>query len=291
MRRLARSGATLALAEPVTALARESSHFVLQTPGRSLHATSVILTTGGMSYPGSGTTGDGYRIAAQFGHTIIPPRPALVPITTTEAWVSSLRGITIPDVRVQVTEVGKCLDSRRGSLLFAHFGLSGPVILDLSRTVSAQARPETLQLQLDFLPDRSEAELIDRLIEASRTAGKKHLAGILGQYLPRRLAEVLLAQAGLPVDRTAAGLPREARAGLVQKIKKLQISIAGTLGFGKAEVTAGGVDLKEVDSRTMRSKLVEGLFLAGEVLDLDGPIGGFNFQAAWSTGWLAGSSV
>ena len=135
LRRLERSGATLALSEPVSDLSRIADGWLLTTPQRVLHSAKVILTTGGQSFPGSGTTGDGYRIAAQFGHTIVPPRPALVPLTVEAAWVTGLTGLTLPDVAVRVVEASTCLATRRGSLLFAHFGLSGPVALDVRHRV------------------------------------------------------------------------------------------------------------------------------------------------------------
>jgi predicted Rossmann fold flavoprotein len=291
LRRLQRSGATLALDEPLLDLRRSEVGFTLLTPKRTLHAARVVLTTGGQSYPGSGTTGDGYRLAAHFGHTIIPPRPALVPITTAASWVAELRGLTLPDVGVRVLDGDTALARRRGSLLFAHFGLSGPVVLDVSRVVSGHARPETLRLEIDLLPALREEELTEFLRRESAASGKRQLAGVLSAHLPRRLCETVLALAGLPVDRGAAALSKVERARLVQALQALPVPITGTLGFKKAEVTAGGVALDEVDSRTMRSKREPELFLAGEVLDLDGPIGGYNFQAAWSTGWLAGETV
>jgi predicted Rossmann fold flavoprotein len=292
LRRLRRSGATLALEEPLRDLRRtEPDGFAVTTTHRVLAASRVILTTGGQSYPGSGTTGDGYGIAAHFGHTIIPPRPALVPLTTSVPWVTELRGVTLPDVAVRVREDSRSLAARRGSLLFAHFGLSGPVVLDVSRVVSGHPRPETLRLEIDLLPALQEADLDEYLRTESASSGKKQLAGVLAIHLPRRLSETLLVLAGLPVERKAAALSRSERSRLVENVKRLHVPLAGTLGFKKAEVTAGGVALDEVDSRTLQSKRVPGLFIAGEVLDLDGPIGGYNFQAAFSTGWLAGERV
>jgi hypothetical protein len=251
----------------------------------------VILTSGGQSYPGSGTTGDGYRFAADFGHMIVTPRAALVPVTVAAPWVADLRGISIPDVLVRVWESDVCLTHRRGSLLFAHFGLSGPVILDVSGTISRHARPESLALEIDFLPHLPEPALDEFLRSEAISSGKKHLAGILASHLPHRLCEVLLNLAGMPPDRKAAGLNKLDRSKLVHAGKRLRLAVMGTLGFQKAEVTAGGVALDEVDSRTMQSKRMPGLFIAGEILDLDGPIGGYNFQAAFSTGWLAGNSA
>ena len=291
LRRLQRSGATLALTEPITSLRREAQGFALTTPQRLLTAARLILTTGGQSYPGSGTTGDGFQFAAQLGHTIVPPRPALVPLTVAPSWVAALRGITLADVAVRILDCGKALAGRRGSLLFAHFGLSGPVILDVSRVVSGHPEPRRLTAELDLLPAMRAEDVTEWLRVETSTSGKKQLAGILAGRLPRRLCDTLLSLAGLPEDRLAAGLRKVERAAVVKQIKQLTVQLTGTMGFRKAEVTAGGIALAEVDSRSMQSKLVPNLYLAGEVLDLDGPIGGFNFQAAWSTGWLAGDSV
>jgi len=290
LQRLKRSGATLALGESVVAIDVRDGAMSLQSSLRALNGERVILTTGGQSYPGSGTTGDGYRFAQSFGHRIVPPRPALVPLTTDVPWISEMRGITLPDVAVKIIDPDKHLVSRQGSLLFAHFGLSGPVILDVSREVSGHANPSTLILEIDLLPSTSESELSEWLRTESLASGKKQLAVVLAQKLPRRLCDAVLQDAGLVIDRKAAALTRDERSKLVRSLKHLQIALTGTLGFKKAEVTAGGIALDEVDSRTMQSKLVPNLYLAGEILDLDGPIGGYNFQAAWSTGWLAGAS-
>jgi predicted Rossmann fold flavoprotein len=291
LRRLERSSATLALSEPLRDIHRIDGGFNVVTPSRTIFAPKVIITTGGQSYPGSGTTGDGYAIAAKFGHTIVPPRPALVPITVNAPWTAELRGITVPDTGVKVVELNRSLMSGRGSMLFAHFGLSGPVILDVSRVVSGHANPTSLQLEVDFLPAVKDPELDEFIREQSLAQGKKQLAVVLAERLPRRLCEALLALSGFSTDRRAAALNKADRAKLVANIKRLGVPVRGTLGFEKAEVTAGGVSLDEVNSRDMQSKLVRGLYLAGEVLDLDGPIGGYNFQAAWSTGWLAGINI
>jgi predicted Rossmann fold flavoprotein len=291
LRRLRRGGATLTLEEPVRDLCRNDAAFALTTPHRVLIASRVILTSGGLSYPGSGTTGDGYEFVAHLGHTIVSPRAALVPVTVVAPWVADLRGITIPDVFVRIWEDNTCLAQRRGSLLFAHFGLSGPVILDVSGVISRHPRPESLIIEIDFLPHLKETDLDELLRSESTSSGKKQLAGILAGHLPRRLCEMIMVLVGMPSDRKAAGLSKLDRGKLVQVTKRLRLVITGTLGFKKAEVTTGGVALDEVDSRTMQSKRVPGLFIAGEILDLDGPIGGYNFQAAFSTGWLAGIRV
>lgn len=288
LRRIERLGVPLALGEPVVELRHRDDRFEIATPLRTLSAHAVILTTGGQSYPGSGTTGDGYRFVQSLGHSLIPPRPALVPITTDAPWVAQLRGVTLPDVGVAILDGSQRLVSRRGSMLFAHFGLSGPVILDVSRVVTEHPLPIRLRLECDFLPSLSEPALDEHLRTRSLSDGKKLLASILPDDIPRRLADVIVENAGLSRERKAAGLAKEDRRKLVQAIKRGPIPVTGSMGFAKAEVTAGGVPLGEVDSRTMASKIVPNLFLAGEILDLDGPIGGYNFQAAWSTGWLAG---
>jgi predicted Rossmann fold flavoprotein len=295
VRRLHRSGAELALNEPVGSVEAKPQAEVITvtTPLRQIAAARIVLTTGGQSYPGAGTTGDGYTFAAQLGHRIIPPRPALVPLTTNLPWIAELRGITLTDVLVRIVEPpgGAELAQRRGSLLFTHFGLSGPAILDVSRAVTGHAKPASLLVDVDLLPGIGEPELHEWLRTESLASAKKQLAVVLTQHLPRRLCDAVLEQAKLILDRKAAALTKDERQRLVRSLKHLSIPITGTLGFKKAEVTAGGVALDEVDSRTMQSKLVPGLYFAGEILDLDGPIGGYNFQAAWSTGWLAGSSV
>lgn len=291
LRRLLRAGVTLANEEPVLDLVRAGAGFHLTTTRRTLTVPRVIVTTGGLSFPGCGTTGDGYAWARGFGHSIVPTRPALVPITVQVPWVTDLRGITLPDVGVRIVEGDRVLGTKRGSLLFAHFGLSGPVVLDLSRLVSGHPHPATLGLELDFAATLREAEVEEHLRVQSVTSGKKQLTTVLPVEVPARVCEAILTQAGLPLDRKAAGLSKPDRQRLVAAIKRCRMPVAGTLGYAKAEVTAGGVSLDEVDSRNLRSKLVSNLFLAGEILDLDGPIGGYNFQAAWSTGWLAGQSA
>lgn len=293
LRRLHRSGATLALNEPVREiLPHPEGGFRVVSSGRTITAPKVLITTGGRSYPGCGTTGDGYGFARAFGHTILPQRPALVPLTVQSSWVAELRGITLPDVNLKVlSPEGKTLDYRRGSMLFAHFGLTGPAPLDVSRAVSGHPEPAKLQLELDLLPGEAEQAVEEWVRLDTAANGKQLLAGVLSTRIPRRIADQLLVLHGMPSDRKAAALSKADRRKLVAAIKRLRLPLRGTLGFEKAEVTAGGVSLDEVDSRTMQSKKAPGLYLAGEVLDLDGWIGGYNFQSAWSTGWLAGREL
>ncbi len=298
MKRFERSGAVLAVEEPALNIDRHGDGFAVVTPKRTVTAQRLIVTTGGQSYPGCGTCGDGYAWARALGHTIVPLRPALVPITTSADWIRQLKGVTLPDVNIRVIEppiasVTKpnCLAQRRGSFLLTHFGLSGPAVLDVSREVSCHPRANTLILECDFLPDLKEPAVDERLRRTAGELGKRHIAGLLPEEIPRRLAEALLQQAAIPPEQRAAELSKSQRQQLVQQLKHLAIPIAGTQGYGKAEVTAGGVCLDEVDSHTMQSKRTPNLYFAGELLDLDGPIGGYNFQAAFATGMLAGSRV
>jgi predicted Rossmann fold flavoprotein len=286
-----RSGCELACDEAVHSLAPHADGLLVFTPKRTLRAESVVVTTGGKSFPSSGSTGDGYAWAADLGHTIIPPRPALVPIASPAEWVRELQGITLPDVLLQVIEAERCLAQRRNSLLFTHFGLSGPAALDVSRAISGHSSPSQLLLKCDLLPDCRIEALAADLQQECQSAGGKLLTGVIARFVPQRLAETIATKAGIGRDRRAAEVSRQERQQIVAGLKQFEMPISGTLGYNKAEVTAGGVALNEVDSRSMESRMTPGLYFAGEILDLDGPIGGFNFQAAFSTGRLAGENA
>jgi predicted Rossmann fold flavoprotein len=291
VRRLEMSGAQLWTSSPALGVERVGDRFAIRLPDATLTAGRVVVAVGGQSYPGCGTTGDGYGIARHFGHTIVDPRPALVPICVDAPWVAALRGVTIPDVQARVLDKGgTTLLERREALLFAHFGLTGPAILDISRAVARNEEPETLSLEIDFLPQRA-AEALDQHLQSACRTGRRPVAALLPEPIPRRLAEALLAHCGIPADRLGPDLARAERWGLIRALKGMRLAVAGTLGFAKAEVTSGGVSLEEVNPRTLESLRQRGLHWIGEVLDLDGLLGGYNFQAAWSTGWLAGESV
>jgi predicted Rossmann fold flavoprotein len=297
LRRLERSGASLRCLSPASAVEPMGSGpdgptgFSVRTPDSTITARRVIVTVGGRSYPGCGTTGDGYDIARALGHAIVETRPALVPIRVDADWVADLRGVTLPDVTASIhAPGGGLLQDRREAVLFAHFGLTGPAILDVSRSVARADDPRRLTVRLDLLPDVSREEL-DRAIQASSRQGRRALTSLLPPSLPRRLAECMAMAASIPRDRMGPDLSRDERRRLVDALKGLPLPIIRTLGFEKAEVTSGGVALDQVDPATLESRLVPGLHLAGEVLDLDGLIGGYNFQGAWSTGWLAGEAA
>jgi predicted Rossmann fold flavoprotein len=296
-RRLERSGAVFRPLSPALGVERldtepgQGSAFTVKLADSSVTARRVIVAIGGASYPGCGTTGDGYAIARRFGHTIVEPRPALVPLRVKADWVPGLKGLSLPDVVASVYSArNELLAQRREAILFAHFGLSGPAILDVSRAAALHGDSEPLEVRLDLVPALPREEL-DRGLQTSSRQGRRALISLLPPELPRRLTECILKVAAIAENRMGPDLSRDERQRLLTNLKGLALPITGTLGFEKAEVTAGGVALDEVDPKTLESRLVAGLYFAGEILELDGLIGGYNFQAAWSTGWLAGESA
>lgn len=285
------AGCEISAPESVQSIQRIDGQFVIATAHRQITTSRLIMTVGGQSYPGCGTTGDGFVWARQLGHSVVPPRPALTPILTAGTWTHELSGLTIPDVELQLFDPSRPdrpIDRRRGSFLFTHFGISGPVALDISGSITAQANSRVLELRANFLPELKPDSFRQALPETARTDGKRRVVGELSTRLPKSLARALADRASISEELPVAECSRANWDRLCQQIFRSPLEIVGTKGFEHAEVTAGGVSLKEIDSRTMESKLVPGLFVAGEVLDLDGPIGGYNFQAAFSTGWLAG---
>ena len=293
LRATEKAGVRLLTNHPVLSIDRSVSHdgFVVKTPTDSFIARQVILATGGKSFPGSGTTGDGYGMAAAFGHSIVPTRPALVPVRVQANWVNELKGLTLPDVVVKVMDAEKMLvDQRREAVLFAHFGLTGPAILDVSRLPARAAELAGWSLELDLVPDRRPEQVEEEMIARSRQ-GRMGVGRLLPEELPARLRDHLLESAAIPHGMAAAELSKEKRRALVAALKGLKMPLAGTLGFEKAEVTSGGVALAEVDPKTLESRFCPGLQLIGEVLDIAGRIGGYNFQAAWSMGRMAGMVI
>ncbi len=283
----------------VTEIAKTSEGFQITTGSGTVQCKKLVITTGGQSFPGCGTTGDGYTWLAGLGHRIINPRPALTPLRVVDPWVHELAGVTVPDTGLSLRLDGiaartakKILGPRdfdRGSFLFTHRGCSGPAVLNVSRGVTNPERNVRKFLCCDWLPKIPDEELRLQLI--SVTTGDQSLGAMIMDWLPRRLVEQLCHFASVDFDQPLAGIGKKRAAAMVQHLKHCELAIDGTLGFAKAEVTAGGVALDEVDPLTMASRIVPGLYLAGEILDIDGPIGGYNFQAAWSTGRLAGISA
>ncbi len=282
------AGVTIETGVSVRGIHRTPTTWCVQTADRSIEADRVIVTAGGKSWPGCGTTGDAYDWLTALGHTIIPPRPALVPLVGGQAWTQDLSGVAVEDCTASVLDRAnkKVMVVRRGSWLFTHFGFSGPAAMDVSGVMTGAASFDNIRLSLDLVPSWSDIEIRTALSDRSQRGGRQRISSVLAKWLPNRLAIALAEQSGH--DHTIAELPRTVLHELVQRIKRLPLNVTGTRGFAKAEVTAGGVLLKEVNPKTMESRIASGLFIAGEVLDVDGPIGGYNFQAAFSTGRAAG---
>ncbi|MCA9098154.1 MAG: NAD(P)/FAD-dependent oxidoreductase [Planctomycetaceae bacterium] len=293
LRAVIESGVTLLTETGVESVQKRGEEFCVITSRGEYLGRQVMLTTGGRSYPGCGTTGDGYAWASALGHTIVRPRPALVPLTAPKGWWTELSGLTLPDVVLKVVGGGEKvkLAEDRGSFLFTHFGYSGPSVLNVSRAVTQHSGDPSVHLVADWLPQLTSDQLSGEFQQLAQKSGGKQMKSRLGELLPKRLVESLMEQGRIPGERTFAEFSRAEQQRMIGALKESPLPISGTRGFEKAEVTAGGVSLDEVDSRTLESKLVPGLFLAGEILDLDGKIGGYNFQAAFSTGWLAAESL
>lgn len=281
------AGARLVHPARVTAVAKTDAGFLATTTAGDIAARRVILCTGGKSLPKSGSDGGGYALACGLGHSLTAPIvPALVPLVLPQGhWITGLSGLTVPAEMILLSATRKRLVAFTGSTLCTHTGLSGPSVLDISRHwLIARAHDPQVQVAINWLPGRAAADVDSLLLEAR---GRGAL-GVLRDHLPDRLARALCEQAAAP---TAGDLPREARKKLVQLVTAMPLEIAGDRGFAIAEATAGGVPLTEVRLETLESRICPGLFFAGEVLDVDGRIGGFNFQWAWSSGFIAGSAA
>lgn len=299
--RLIEAGGAIRTGVAVTRVARHASQsgFVVSFANEELDASTVIMTTGGLSFSGCGTTGDGYAWLKAMGHSITELRPALTPILSPAAWVHDLSGITLDDASITALPDGRMPKGKdaqsftsRGGFLWTHFGCSGPTAMNVSKYVSELPDYKFSSLAIDLLPDVSDSHCLAWLDAACQGLhAQKQISNMLAERIPKRLVNSLLVNANVSAETRMAELAKRHRIAIVERIKGWKIPVCGTRGYPKAEVTAGGVSLTEVDSKTMQSRLVPGLFLAGEILDLDGPIGGYNFQAAWSTGHTAGEHV
>jgi predicted Rossmann fold flavoprotein len=302
VRRLARYGAELLCGCAVDSVDPDATgggfRILATVQGRQLqvHSKTVLITTGGLSYSGCGTTGDGYAWLKNMGHSITPLRPALTPLTSPESRVHELSGLTLEDVLVRAQIHAHSGDTKplklerresRGGFLWTHKGCSGPTSMNVSRCFSDRGLEDRLELIVDLLPDSSVEQLEEWIAQETRQSNRA-LSTVLSHRIPKRLATSILESIGADYDPHMAELPRAIRIKMIESLKQYRIEISGTLGYPKAEVTAGGVELGEVNFQDMQSRRQAGLYLAGEILDLDGPIGGYNFQAAWSTGHTAG---
>jgi predicted Rossmann fold flavoprotein len=253
---------------------------------------AVIVVTGGLSYPATGSSGDGYRLAEEAGHTLVPVRPSLVPLETAGDTASNLQGLSLKEVHVRVYVDGKNKDEAFGEMLFTHFGVSGPIILTLSRNiVDALKDGKVVALSIDLKPALDEAKLEARLLRDIASHGKQQFKTLLRGLLPRMLIDTCIELTEIPAEMPAHQITAGERRRLRTWLKDFRLEISGHRPIDEAIVTAGGVSTREVDPRTMASRVVKGLYFAGEVLDIDGDTGGYNLQAAFSTGWVAGESA
>ena len=276
---------------PVKALKVKNGHIdYVITENNEYSADKYILATGGKSYPKTGSTGDGYAFAQQAGHTITELYPALVPVRTRETWVKLASGCDLKHVRLHVLIDGKEIDERFGDMEFTNFGISGPIVMEMSMYVPDWMKMGELAFSLDLKPSLTHGILIERINrEIKKFSGHKRFHGLVRSLVPAKMKNLILELSDIPYDKPVEYISDEEIFEFVKLIKDIRMNINGLWSFNNAVVTRGGVSLKEIDPATMKSKLCDNLYFAGEILDLNGPSGGFNLQICWSTGYIAGS--
>jgi predicted flavoprotein YhiN len=258
-------------------------------PDRWLEMDAVVIATGGLSFPRTGSDGVGYALVTGLGHTLEPPVPALTPLASDDALCLAAQGITL-EVELSLWVDGKRAEKVVGSMVIAHFGYSGPAALDLSRHWH-RAEGSRLRVTASFAPGESAEKLHAAWVDAARNAPERTVRRHLARWLPERLAERLAEETGTDPGTRVGQVPRERREALIERVLARDLGVTGTLGYEKAEVTAGGVRLSEVNPSTLESRIVPGLYLCGEILDVEGRLGGFNFQWSWSSGTVAGRAA
>jgi len=268
-----------------------SSIAAVETPSGIFRGRCVLVTTGGLSYRETGCTGDGYRWARELGHEVVEPEPALTAIRLAETWTGEVSDLNLRNVELRLMQEGKLLEQRFGEVFFTRNGIGGPIVLDLSNRTRLALKDGGVSLVLDLKP-AVDPSLFDKRLQRELTAhANKDFRNALGGLLPKALIPLFIKLSEIDPEKKCHSVTREERLRLLKLFKELRLQVTGCDGFGKAIITRGGIDLKQIDMRTMRSKLVDNLYFAGEVLDLDGPTGGFNLQVCWSTGYLAGVSA
>ncbi|MFH0779685.1 MAG: NAD(P)/FAD-dependent oxidoreductase [Parcubacteria group bacterium] len=254
-------------------------------------ADKYVFCTGGKSYPQTGSTGEGLDLIAKIGHKISDLAPALVPIKIKEHWIKDLQGLALKNVKIRVKQNNAVRFQETGDILFTHFGISGPAGLNVSKSIGESMKKGDVKISIDLFPNLNLEELNDKIKNAIDENPKKAFKNILSELIPQRLVPIIFGSANLSVDATAANIAKDKR-GLIAKIlKNIEMTPIGLLGFDSAMATSGGVSLKEIDDKTMKSKIVSNLYFCGEMIDIDGRTGGFNLQACWSTGRLAGRNA
>ena len=284
-----RAGVVIKTGKKVKTVSKERGIFNVSGEGFEYLAKTLVIATGGLSYPGTGSDGSGYSLAKSLGHRIIPTTPALTPLLTDDPGWKSLSGITLP-VELAILADAKKIAQSEGVLLFTHIGFSGPAVLDISGVwLRCEARQK--DLFVNFLPAHREANLLTEWARLVAAHADRSWKRTLAQYFPERLAEVLLKKCGIYPMKRLDQISKKERESFIHSLFRCPVKVTGSQGYEKAEVTAGGVDMKEVDAKTLESQRCPGLFFAGEVLDVDGRIGGFNFQWAWASGTVVGKAI
>lgn len=285
-----KNGVKILLSAKVVGVKSDGEDFVVSFSDKTERFQKVIVATGGLSYPSTGSTGDGYEIAKSFGHKIVKPVQALVPIELNEPWVQKLSGLSLKNVRCSVTAGEKEIASDFGEMLFTHKGVSGPIILSLSSKIN-RLNPNGLKLVIDLKPALSDDVLDARLQRDFAELNLKQFKNSLDGLLPKSLVPVIVGLSKIDPEQKVGQITREQRKNLVHLLKNLTFSVKKPAGFEEAIVTAGGVDVKEINPKTMESKLQKGLYFVGEVLDVDALTGGFNIQIALSTAYAAATHI
>ena len=268
----------------------EFSHAELAC-GEHISGDACIVATGGLSYPSTGSTGDGYRFASECGHTLTPCMPSLVPMEVKENWVRELMGLSLRNVSASIYQGKKRLYQEFGEMLFTHYGVSGPIILSASSFVGQKLKDRELRLEIDLKPGLLEEQLDQRVRRDFEENQNRQFKNALGKLFPSKLIPVMVELSGIDPEKKVHGISRDERQRFVYLIKRLTMTVTGLRDYNEAIITRGGVKTKEIDPGTMESRYVGGLHFAGEVLDLDALTGGFNLQIAWSTGYAAGNGV
>lgn len=258
----------------------------------NIYATKVIVATGGKSYPGTGSTGDGYLWAEEMGYSLIPLKPALVPLNIEEDWVKDLQGLSLKNVEASIIKGKKVIGRDFGEMVFTHFGVSGPIVLTLSRqVVKSHNANEKLVLSINLKPALDEVTLDARLQRDFQKNNKKQLKNALFDLLPKRLAPIVIMLSEIDPDKYVHQITKGERRTLLKSLQEMKMTIKGPRSLSEAIVTAGGISLKEINPKSMESKIIKGLYFVGEVMDIDGYTGGYNLQAAFSTGYVAGEQA
>lgn len=286
-------GVTIKTGSPVSKILKEKNKITGIQVGREVYtAHSYILSTGGTSHPETGSTGDGFNWLGGLGHKVKSPTPTIVPLRVSDSWIKALSGVSISPMKITFYLKGKKQFSKIGKLLFTHFGLSGPLILNSAREVNDLLLEGAVTAKIDMFPEHDELHLEKKILKVFDDNKNKMFKNILGEILPDGTAHVILSMlTGVDPDTKVHSLSRDARKQFIATVKALPLTIEGLMGFDRAVVADGGVDLSEIDTKTMRSKKFENLFIIGDLLHINRPSGGYSLQICWTTGYIAGSNA